>query len=392
MFRYRAKKVFLTYPQCSTDKNVALARIQTLLEPYELKWAVVGHELHKDKGHHLHVVAATKSMISTRKANFFDVVCDKHPNIVNPRYLAKTVAYVTKDGDFVCFQIDPEEFIRLALNKENSGFNQFARLIHGGSTLSSLDELDPGFMMKNLRRVREYYGFVSGAKRRAMTPPVKWVAPTFGTTGLLTEVAEWFSENIKKPRHLGQPNLWLHGGTGIGKTFLKELLMTMLRVYEAPYDNDWHDEYLDGAYDIVVFDEFNGQHTITHMNRWLGSEATKLRRRGIAPVTKKDRLPCLVLSNHSPASCYSKVSSTYNGTIAVGALSRRVDIIDIGNEKIPQSFFEAFGEKPQDEIPVPARVSISSLDLDDITDLGPLEEFDSTEFRRDIVALCDKTT
>ena len=398
-FRYRAKKVFLTFPQCSVEKTVALARVLKLLSSFQLKWAIVAHEKHKDDGDHLHVVASTKMLISSRRVGFFDVIGDKHPNIVNPKYLAKTVKYVIKDDDFVCHGIDPQEFVRLSESKENTGFNQFAKMIHEGSSLVELDTLDNGFMMKNLRRVRDYHGFVSMAKRKAMAPPKKWISPIshrgfepefvlpeemegwVHRNKLLMEIVTWFNTNVKHPRALGQPNLWLCGGTGVGKTRLKEMLMTMLRVYEAPYDGDWHDEYQDGVYDIVVFDEFNGQHTITHMNRWLGSEYTKLRRRGIAPVTKVDRLPCLVLSNHVPHTCYSKATLTVSGNISVDALTRRVKILDVGTEKIPESFFEAFKEA---EVPVlPNNVSLdhdTDPDLGGPESLSSLGDMDSVEF------------
>lgn len=115
--------------------------------------------------------------------------------------------------------------------------------------------------------------------------------------------------------------MWIIGETGLGKTRLKEQLMDRLRVYEMPYDGGWFDEYEDGKYDLIVFDEFKGGYTPQVMNRICGSEFTSLPRRGRAPVGKRDRLPVIVLSNYGVNDCFNKLD---RGNAGLVALRRRV--------------------------------------------------------------------
>ena len=107
----------------------------------------------------------------------------------------------------------------------------------------------------------------------------------------------------------------------MGKTRLKEQLAQYLSIYEPGYDAEWFDDYEDGKYDLVVFDEFKGQYKPTVMNTWLDGQYTTLRRRGRTPVRKRQRVPCIVLSNYNVSQCYHRLAKDHFG---LEALQRRV--------------------------------------------------------------------
>jgi len=82
-----------------------------------------------------------------------------------------------------------------------------------------------------------------------------------------------------------------------------------LSVYYWPKEEVWWDAYSDGAYDLIVLDEFHSQKTITQLNPILSGDPTPLSRRCSAPLTKRDNLPVIIMSNYMPQECFSKVAA-----------------------------------------------------------------------------------
>lgn len=326
-FRFQRKVVFLTFPKCNVDKEVVMARIKSRWHG-GVEWAIVAAELHKDGTPHLHCLIKHANRWDIKNQTYFDFLAKKHPNISKAIPAWRTAEYVLKDGDYVEWKIDAKEFVKLGKAKKNTQHARMAKRIRQGDTLDDL-VMDCGeYMIQNGRKVVLYYGMMQGAKRRKNEEEKEWPCPVAGDRGPSEDVAEWLRKNVCQPRALGQKNLWISGGTGIGKTHLKEQLQAVCRVYEAPYDGKWDDEYEDGLYDLVIFDEFRGQKTITAMNRWLGSETTPLCRRGRAPILKRDKLPCLVLSNYDPPGAYTNARDTERGSVSLVALERRVKVLD----------------------------------------------------------------
>ncbi len=67
------------------------------------------------------------------------------------------------------------------------------------------------------------------------------------------------------------------------------------------------DEYDDDDYDLVVFDEFKGQKTITWMNTFVQGGPQKVYRR-YNSYNKTKNIPVIVLSNYTIQQCYSKTN------------------------------------------------------------------------------------
>ncbi len=326
-FVVQSKFVLLTFPSSDVNKEDALEKVKSLVG---LEWAIVCAEKHQDGTPHLHCLVAHVVRFRTRDVNFFDFIAGKHCNIKSvTRTLAKVIEYVIKDGDYICHGIDPVEFLRLKKLKKNTRFALIAKLISEGATMESLNEDYKDLLVMHLRKVKFYLEWRKNALREEQLAKerIAWTVPE-GITNSDVLTAEWLEDNVRKPRFLGQKNLWLYGPTGVGKTRLKEQLMKRLRVYVLPYDGSWFDDYEDGKYDIMVLDEFKAQYKIQQMNRLSGSEWTTLNRRGRAPVLCKDRLPVLVLSNYDVGGCYSKTMFDNPGLIA---LARRFDQVHVAN-------------------------------------------------------------
>ena len=85
-FRFYAKNVFLTYPQCPCPKELLLEKLQSLLElqckPY---YILVAKERHQDGNPHLHAMVQCTNKIQTTNPRFFDLLDSNghtyHPNI-----------------------------------------------------------------------------------------------------------------------------------------------------------------------------------------------------------------------------------------------------------------------------------------------------------------------
>ncbi len=67
------------------------------------------------------------------------------------------------------------------------------------------------------------------------------------------------------------------------------------------------DEYDDRDYDLVVFDEYKGQKTITWMNTFVQGGPIKVYRR-YNSYNKTKNIPVIVLSNYTIQQCYSKTN------------------------------------------------------------------------------------
>jgi len=96
-----AKSFLLTYPQCDVPKADLLAHLVQILDLWS-PTIRVGHELHQDGNSHHHAyIRLARKLEKSNGAQFFDFR-GHHPNIIpNIRSPAGSLAYVSKDGDFI---------------------------------------------------------------------------------------------------------------------------------------------------------------------------------------------------------------------------------------------------------------------------------------------------
>ncbi len=136
-------------------------------------------------------------------------------------------------------------------------------------------------------------------------------------------------ENIKQERRMKQKQLWVVSReSGVGKTTMLMLLSLMLRIYR-PSRNEWDDDYVDGAYDLAVIDEYRGWKPIDWINMFAEGSLMPLKRRGISDIVKRDKIPMIICSNWTIYEAYRTLSST-----DVELICARFEEVDVSDDLI----------------------------------------------------------
>jgi len=338
-FRIESKNIFLTYPQCQTSLSEFQKRINEFFGN-NLEKGVISQESHKDLGLHLHAAICLKERIRSRDPKVFDALVDppKHPNIMTKFSggITKAFTYVMKDGNFTSLgqAFDLNAFIEAALKKKSTRTALILKDIKEGQTLDDLVEDHSEYLLTNLRKVKEYLDFLSLRERRlqfaeAQTLKVRVRPADNFCSSWNQEIASWLKLNLRETRAHRQKQLWICARPGMGKT---SLIMMMekefkLSVYYWPKEEVWWDAYSDGAYDLIVLDEFHSQKTITQLNPILSGDPTPLSRRCSAPLTKRDNLPVIIMSNYLPEECFSKVAA--NAPSKLEPLLDRLTVVQV---------------------------------------------------------------
>lgn len=308
-FRMSGKRLYLTFPQCSTTPQTALDRIRTKWTG-GVKWCVVSQEKHEDGAFHLHVALWLKKRYQTRRANCLDFVGGKHGNYQAMKDVVKCVTYVIKDGHYVAFGIDPRIYVAQRKKHVSVAFGTMAELVRAGVSLPDLSAQHPGFMLQHLSKVQAYAAFQEACVQPMVLdwPPDMTVAQTTLLNVPELLIYTWITTQVQGTpvRPFGTPQLMVIGPTGIGKTTLLMHLSKLLRIYWVPMGESFYDGYRDEAYDIIVFDEYRSQKTIQFMNSFVQGSPMTLRVKG-GQVMKRKNLPVIVLSNYEPHQAYSNV-------------------------------------------------------------------------------------
>lgn len=104
-FRFQARKVFLTYPQCTLNKEQLYNAIN---EKCPIEHGFICTELHEDGNTHLHAVLKFRSKVTTKSQAYFDVQ-GFHPNIQVCKSWPASVNYVKKNGDWEEYGSAPDD-------------------------------------------------------------------------------------------------------------------------------------------------------------------------------------------------------------------------------------------------------------------------------------------
>jgi len=287
-FRINAKRFFLTFPQCEVPKQDVAARIQGKW-PEDIDAFAIAQEHHAATeadpigGPHLHIVIHFKEKKNIKDAAYFDFLCGQHCNVQGQKGSNSQVAtYLTKeDASPLTFQCDLEDW----KSKKTAIFTRVAELVKEGKTLDEIDDLMPGHVYPNKRRLEEYIDFQE-AKRRRLTEVIK--------AGYI-DINE-YSIGVGLHRRFRELQYYIWGPHGIGKTtIIIRLIEAGFRGYHLPYNGHW-DEWSDSSFDFAYADEFNGQIKITEMNNFLDGSPMSLPCR-YHNRKKNKNVPVFILSN-----------------------------------------------------------------------------------------------
>lgn len=337
-FRYQARAVFLTYPQCDLTKEHALTLLRTLLGEAEGTHYLIGRERHQDGHYHLHVFVERTRMIETTRPSYFDLetvdpatggIKVFHPNITSPRDRAAVKSYITKEDTEPLHW--PQDWSWSAPAEKKSKWSEATPLLLEGKSPVDLLKLMPEFVLANLQRVEQAAKFVANVTAQANVPPLEeflgWdLPPEFASTQVEPFHSIWneLKGNLAN-MEFGRRQLFLHGATGIGKSTFLQHLMLVVRTYLIPTE-DFYDMWDNGLYDLSVLEEFKGQKPIQWLNQWLDGAQLNLRKKG-SQALKTRAVPTLILSNFSPLG--SDIYPNMQENVSIQTFRRRLKVFEV---------------------------------------------------------------
>jgi len=320
-FRIQGKYFFLTWPQCSTPKETVLTRLSYCAS---FDYAVVCREDHKDAtGEHLHAFVAWQRQQNKKGYKWIDDLADSHGNYQTAKNNTKVIKYVIKHGDYVSSPgFDPVEWLRQAEQKKTTSTAtptgkttaKITNLIRDeGFDIWQLDEIHPGFVFHNKRKIQEYSEMQALKKiRLSLQPYPKLNLDDYPSADDPTYIiAKWLIENVRLPtrRPLKTKQLYIWSrAPDCGKSHLVQELSKYLSIYNMPR-SDYMDGYESNKYDLVVCDEFRTDHTIQFLNEFVQGSTMHLNQKFGGHV-KTDNPPMIFLANMQLEDIFWKKSRT----------------------------------------------------------------------------------
>jgi len=367
-----ARNWFLTYPKCNATKEEVIENIKEFSKKAPIRGAIVAQEKHKDGTDHLHAVIQFTDAYRTRLASVFDVLTagekhteGKHGNYQSARNLQAVIDYVHK-SDPAPLTYGEVRTGRKPSSKETR-LDQLVKVIKEGQSLDQAEERDPGSFCQHKRKLEEYQAYLQRKKLRSnlLPKPNSWKFDVSGPSGAIAgaalneigcawQIEKWLNDNLCiAERMFKMPALWLHGPANMNKTSLFRKLGKYYSVYWMPIEEHFFDDYVDEAYDLVVLDEYKGQHTIQFLNNFIQGGIMSIRKKGTQYLKMKN-VPVVILSNFSPEEAYVNANKSAGfeallTRLVVVQISYRLDLTQLS------PFYSRVGASPQED---PAEASV----------------------------------
>lgn len=330
-FRLTAKTIFATWPHCTTPTKTILERIKQLPN---YKWAIVSAEKHADGQSHRHAIFSLAKKVNIKAPTHYDYLANCHGNYVAAKSNSKVAQYIIKDGDYVSDSINVK-----ALTCDKSGSSSsstdVANAIMSGLTPQQIMVAYPGFYLLHSKNVQEFHHEWMQQKLELQLQPWTPLQLPPQASLSLTQLASWVNTNAMKTslkdRPLGTRQLFLWGTTALGKTSLVTHLSTMMKTFFCTSMEHFFNG-LDQTYQLIVFDEFHGQQTITFMNQFVDGQHMVVPLKG-SQYHKNNNPPVIILSNYSPRQCYPKVAESNPDHL--DAFVRRFLVIELTEPVFP---------------------------------------------------------
>jgi len=331
-FRFQSTTLYATYPQCDTDKETVVSNM-TKEWGEKLEYWIVCSEKHQDGNLHLHVLIKFKSKLRLRGANFADFLSKNaagktyHGNYQTARDVHKIIDYIKKDGNFIDSGNLPDRKIKLS--------GVIANAIKDGKSLRQINEIDPGYMLNNLKKVREYQSLIQEFKNEdedmaKLRIPLPLEIEATGDPEM-QRLMDWCENNFyRRDRPIREPQLWLKTPIRCGKTTWLACLQKFMRCYIVGYERESFDEYRDEKFDIIVFDEYKNQKKLEFLNSLIDGQDKRLMQLYSGQnTTKKVNLPVIFLSNYHPIEAYPAASN-----VTRDAFIDRLNIVELSQSNL----------------------------------------------------------
>lgn len=322
-FRLQAKKLFLTYPQCTMKPSYALQKAKAFFGS-NLEWIIVASEKHKSGDLHLHMAICLK-----KKRRFngskLDEITGKHGDYRSMKHQYKCIKYVTKDGNYLAEGINVESFLEAGASKKSTKSTLVAlKLQETNGDVDAVYEMDPGFFLLHKRKVEEMATWLRIKKLRNNLLPFEIITMKNNMSASDMEISAWLNKNMTmSPRPRKTKQLMIIGPTNTGKSTLVDHLSKYFSIYYMPRE-DFYDEYYDNRYNLCVFDEFAACKSIQWLNMWLEGTNMNLRKKG-SQYLKMNNIPTIILSNLTLEEVYYNIATEKPQLIE--ALKARLTIV-----------------------------------------------------------------
>lgn len=319
-FCLRHKKIGLTYPNCELSQMYVTDWFRTCFSNYEPKLIIVSAEqAPTTDGRHLHAYIEFAKTFNSNNNRCFDIPNNNggmfHPNIRTVTNSKQWITYVTKGGNIYVYPqtaralYEPTHLAHYFneqqhANKHATITGQLVEDIKKGSTFSELLRRYPGYMILHSRVVKQFiYMYQTSMFLEQQTKKWKTVTKFEGFNIESMAIAGWLNDHLLKPHTFRSHCLWIKGPTQCGKTSLVEMLRNNgCIICNVDLSTHFYED-LDDDTQLLVFDEFKAQKTITEMNKMCdGSRSTVDTKNGHFNITKP--MPVIVLSNFSIEEAY----------------------------------------------------------------------------------------
>lgn len=154
-FQICSKKLFLTYPECTMDKQDAFDWLLNKFTPSKL---LVAHELHANGNSHLHVYMECETAIRTRNSRFADLPGPFHGNYQPAKSAKKVIQYCSKAEDF-CSNFDISDLV----SKKSNNRTLIGKRLIDGESLEKIVEENPALIF-GYKKLKEDLGLFQATR------------------------------------------------------------------------------------------------------------------------------------------------------------------------------------------------------------------------------------
>lgn len=306
-FRLSAKKLFLTYPSCPLAKSVVSDQLREIFSKTTIKIEhyAICQEKHQDGSLHLHCLLWLDGKANFKNARFADLRGES--TVYHGKYEAmkkerESVLYVMKEDKSIL--TDSMEFIEKISNGKKRKMDEIAQALMDGQDLKTIAMEHPGIVALHKTKLLDFQKWILSENWK----PSPWTRiMTENLTGSTCAILRWIGLNLfEQTRPLRTKNIYIHGPGGTGKSSLISYIEERLKTYKPTPQVKWWDGFND-TFELIVFDEFNGQWPLTEMNKILDGQRMIIPQRN-GDFFKTQNIPVIICSNYPLEDIYTNVN------------------------------------------------------------------------------------
>ena len=313
-FRCQGTRFAITFSKCEYGPRQAFESIISSQRPI-LNFVYVVRQEHLDGAHHLHICIEYNQKQATRNCFFFDWIVEhvQHANFGVVKSMAGWVSYIHDPQKRIeAYHWPPslniEEYVAaLRLGKSKKLDVICAKIMDGELTINELKYTNPGIWIHYEKRLTAWLCSIKEDSIVDNLLPWKLLRPVINSA-TTNCIITWLNKNIRQPRHRKQKQLWITSPPDYNKgRLVDDFLPLYLRICYASQCENFLDDYEDGKYDLIVFDDIQPQvFPAAYLGKILEGGTCRVKIKGKQYI-KRENLPVIITSNYSLSDLYPKV-------------------------------------------------------------------------------------